>query len=85
AGVPGYDAAAWQGVIAPAKTPSAIVVKLNLELNAAVAMDDVRGRMRDIGMDPVGTGTPEQLQQFLRTEIARWGKVIEDAGIAHSE
>jgi tripartite-type tricarboxylate transporter receptor subunit TctC len=85
AGVPGYDAAAWQGVIAPAKTPSAIVAKLNLELNAAVAMDDVRARMHDIGMDPVGTSTPEQLQQFLHTEIARWGKVVEEAGIAHSE
>jgi tripartite-type tricarboxylate transporter receptor subunit TctC len=83
--VPGYDAAAWQGVIAHAQTPSAIVAKLNLELNAAVAMDDVRTRMRDIGMDPVGTGTPEQLQQFLRAEIARWGKVVEEAGIAHSE
>jgi tripartite-type tricarboxylate transporter receptor subunit TctC len=85
AGVAGYDAAAWQGVIAPAKTPLAIVAKLNLELNAAVAMDDVRARMHDIGMDPVGTGTPEQLQQFLHTEIARWGKVVEEAGIAHSE
>jgi len=84
-GVPGYDAAAWQGVIAHAQTPPAIVAKLNLELNAAVAMDNVRTRMRDIGMDPVGTGTPEQLQQFLRTEIARWGKVVEEAGIAHSE
>jgi len=84
-GVPGYDAAAWQGVIAHAQTPPAIVAKLNLELNAAVAMDDVRTRMRDIGMDPVGTGTPEQLQQFLRAEIARWGKVVEEAGIAHSE
>jgi tripartite-type tricarboxylate transporter receptor subunit TctC len=48
-------------------------------------MDDVRARMHDIGMDPVGTGTPEQLQQFLHTEIARWGKVVEEAGIAHSE
>ena len=85
AGVPGYDAAAWQGVIARAQTPPAIVAKLNLELNAAVTMDDVRTRMRDIGMDPVGTGTPEQLQQFLRAEIARWGKVVEEAGIAHSE
>ena len=85
AGVPGYDAAAWQGVIAHAQTPPAIVAKLNLELNAAVAMDNVRTRMRDIGMDPVGTGTPEQLQQFLRAEIARWGKVVEEAGIAHSE
>jgi tripartite-type tricarboxylate transporter receptor subunit TctC len=84
-GVPGYDAAAWQGVIAHAQTPPAIVAKLNLELNAAVAMDNVRTRMRDIGMDPVGTGTPEQLQQFLRAEIARWGKVVEEAGIAHSE
>jgi tripartite-type tricarboxylate transporter receptor subunit TctC len=85
AGVPGYDAAAWQGVIARSQTPPAILTKLNLELNAAVAMDDIRARMRDIGMDPVGTGTLEQLQQFLRAEIVRWGKVVEDAGIAHSE
>jgi tripartite-type tricarboxylate transporter receptor subunit TctC len=85
AGVPGFDAAAWQGVIAPSQTPPAIVAKLNGELNAAVAMSDVRARMRDIGMLPVGTGSPEELAQFFQSEIVRWGKVVQDAGIARSE
>jgi tripartite-type tricarboxylate transporter receptor subunit TctC len=85
AGVPGFDAAAWQGVIAPSQTPPAIVAKLNGELNAAVAMNDVRARMRDIGMIPVGTGSPEELAQFFQSEIVRWGKVVQDAGIARSE
>jgi tripartite-type tricarboxylate transporter receptor subunit TctC len=85
AGVPGFDAAAWQGVIAPAQTSPAIVTKLNAGLNAAVAMTDVRARMREIGMIPVGTGTPEELAEFLHSEIVRWGKVVEDAGIARSE
>jgi tripartite-type tricarboxylate transporter receptor subunit TctC len=58
AGVPGFDAAAWQGVIAPAGTPTAIIAKLNAELNAAVGLNDVRARMRDIGMIPVGAGSP---------------------------
>jgi tripartite-type tricarboxylate transporter receptor subunit TctC len=85
AGVPGFDAAAWQGVIAPARTPPAIIAKLNAEFNAAVAMNDVRARMRDIGMIPVGAGSPQELTEFLQSEIARWGKVVEDAGIARSE
>jgi tripartite-type tricarboxylate transporter receptor subunit TctC len=85
AGVPGFDAAAWQGVIAPARTPPAIVAKLNAELNDAVAMNDVRARMRDIGMIPVGAGSPKELAEFLQSEIARWGKVVEEAGIARSE
>jgi tripartite-type tricarboxylate transporter receptor subunit TctC len=85
AGVPGFDAAAWQGVIAPSQTPAAIVAKLNSELNAAVAMNDVRTRMRDIGMLPVGTGSPEELARFFQSEIVRWGKVVQDAGIARSE
>jgi len=85
AGVPGFDAAAWQGVIAPSPTPPAIVAKLNSELNAAVAMTDVRARMRDIGMLPVGAGSPEELAQFFQSEIVRWGKVVQDAGIARSE
>ncbi len=84
-GVPGFDAAAWQGVIAPAGTPTAIIAKLNAELNAAVGLNDVRARMRDIGMIPVGVGSPKELAEFLQSEIVRWGKVVEDAGIAHSE
>ncbi|HXQ84928.1 MAG TPA: tripartite tricarboxylate transporter substrate binding protein [Xanthobacteraceae bacterium] len=85
AGVPGFDAAAWQGVIAPAQTPKPIVIKLNSALNAIVATDDTHTRMAELGMNPVGTGSPEELQQFLQSEIVRWGKVVEAAGIAGSE
>ena len=84
-GVPGFDAAAWQGVIAPAKTPQPILAKLNSRLNAIVAMDDVRTRMTDFGMIPVGAGSLDDLHQFLQSEIVRWAKVVEEAGIAHSE
>jgi tripartite-type tricarboxylate transporter receptor subunit TctC len=85
AGVPGFDAAAWQGVIAPAKTPEPILTKLNSTLNAIMAMGDVRTRMKDFGMIPVGTGSLDDLHQFLQSEIGRWAKVVEEAGIAHSE
>ena len=85
AGVPGFDAAAWQGVIAPAQTPKIILTRLNLQLNDIVAMEDVRARLADLGMNPIGKGSIEQLQQFLRSEIVRWEKVVEAAGIAHSE
>jgi tripartite-type tricarboxylate transporter receptor subunit TctC len=85
AGVPGYDAAAWQGVIAPAQTPQPILAKLNTALNTIVATDDVVTRMTEIGMIPIGTGSAPALRKFLQTEIVRWGKVVEAAGIAHSE
>ena len=85
AGVPGFDAAAWQGVVAPAQTPKPILAKLNTELNAIVAMDDIHTRMTAMGMNPVGTGSPEELQQFLQSEIVRWATVVEAAGIARSE
>jgi len=84
-GVPGFDAAAWQAVVAPAKTPQPILAKLNSTLNAIVAIDDVHTRMTDFGMNPVGTGSIDDLHQFLQSEIVRWGKVVEDAGIARSE
>jgi tripartite-type tricarboxylate transporter receptor subunit TctC len=85
AGVPGYDAAAWQGVIAPAQTPRPILDKLNVELNTIVAMDDVAARMSDLGMIPIGTQSVPDLQKFLQSEIGRWSKVVEAAGIAGTE
>ncbi len=84
-GVPGFDAAAWQGVVAPAKTPQPILATLNSKLNAIMAMDDVRTRLSDFGMVPLGTGSLDDLHQFLQSEIVRWAKVVEEAGIAHSE
>jgi tripartite-type tricarboxylate transporter receptor subunit TctC len=85
AGVPGYDIAAWQGVIAPAKTSKDILNKLNASFNAVIALDDIKARMRDLGMKPIGKGDPDELKRFLDAEIVRWGKVVEAAGLAHSE
>lgn len=84
-GVPGFDAAAWQGVVAPAKTPQPILAKLNNQLNAIMAERNIRTRLTDFGMIPVGTGSIDELHQFFLSEIVRWGKVVEEAGIAHSE
>src|SRR5580698_7927672 len=75
-GVPGFDAAAWQGVVAPGETPEPILTKLNATLNAIMAMRDVRTRMADFGMIPVGTGSLDDLHQFLKSEIGRWAKVV---------
>jgi tripartite-type tricarboxylate transporter receptor subunit TctC len=83
--VPGFDLAAWQGVIAPSGTPQPILVKLNDAINTIVGMDDVRSRLKDLGMSPVGKGSPAELQLFLESEITRWGKVVDAAGIAGSE
>ena len=74
AGVPGFDAAAWQAVIAPAKTPNDIVTKLNTELNTIVGLDDVRARMKDLGMLPIGKGTPDELQPFWRRNLCAGAK-----------
>lgn len=84
-GVPGFDAAAWQGVVASAKTPQPILAKLNNQLNAIMAERNIRTRLTDFGMIPVGTGSIDELHQFFLSEIVRWGKVVEEAGIAHSE
>jgi tripartite-type tricarboxylate transporter receptor subunit TctC len=84
-GVPGYDVAAWQGVIAPAQTPEPIQAKLNAEINAIVSGDEIRARLKALGMIPAGTGTIPELQKFLDAEIVRWGQVVRDAGIAGTE
>jgi tripartite-type tricarboxylate transporter receptor subunit TctC len=85
AGAPGFDAASWQGVVAPAQTPQPILATLNTTLNATVATDDVRARLADLGMNPVGTGSVPELRQFLQAEIVRWGKVVMEAGLAGTE
>jgi tripartite-type tricarboxylate transporter receptor subunit TctC len=84
-GVPGYDIEAWQGMIAPAKTPKEILDRLNSSINAIVAMDEVRARVKDLGMDAIGKGSVDDLQGFLASEITRWAKIVEAAGIAHTE
>jgi tripartite-type tricarboxylate transporter receptor subunit TctC len=81
-GVPGFDAAAWQMVVAPANTPKEIVGKLHAELKSIMATADARQQIEKIGLVPVESGAPEDLAHFVATEIARWAKVVEASGAA---
>jgi len=84
-GMPGFDAAAWQMVVAPAGTPDEIVARLNRELNTMMMGADIRQKLVGFGLNPIGKGTPAELDRFLQSEIARWGKVVQQAGVAGSE
>ncbi|MBX3666634.1 MAG: tripartite tricarboxylate transporter substrate binding protein [Burkholderiales bacterium] len=80
AGVPGYEAVQWYGVLAPAGTPRDIVTKLHAGTARALQNPDVRQRLLGDGAEPVG-GTPEEFAAYLRSETAKWAKVIQAAGI----
>jgi tripartite-type tricarboxylate transporter receptor subunit TctC len=79
-GYAGMDADNWYGLLAPAKTPPAIIAKLNAALRAALADADVKQKLVKTGAAPTPS-TPEEFARFLRDELARWGKVIREKGI----
>jgi tripartite-type tricarboxylate transporter receptor subunit TctC len=81
--LPGFAADTWFGIVAPAGTPQAVIAKLNAAAQRALAADDTRKRYADVGMTNSGPGgsTPEQLDAYIRSEIAKWSKVIDDAHI----
>jgi tripartite-type tricarboxylate transporter receptor subunit TctC len=80
AGVAGYESSTWHGWFAPAGTPPPIVEKLSVQLAKSVKSPDVVSRLQPDGAEGVGS-SPEQLRQFIVTDIARWRKVVKDAGI----
>ncbi|MEJ7685704.1 MAG: tripartite tricarboxylate transporter substrate binding protein [Variovorax sp.] len=80
AGVPGFEMQSWQGVFAPAGTPKPIVDRLGREIVAVIALPDVQEKLRKLGVEPDGRAS-EAFVAFQRAEIAKWGKVIQDAGI----
>jgi tripartite-type tricarboxylate transporter receptor subunit TctC len=80
AGVPGYDATAWFGLVAPAGVPRPIVAKLAGETQRILRLPDVAERLSGLGAEPVGN-TPEQFAAFIKAEIAKWKKVIQDAKV----
>jgi tripartite-type tricarboxylate transporter receptor subunit TctC len=85
AGVPGFDAVAWTMLAAPAGTRKEIVDKLAAEVRSIVAAPDVQKLFVDTGNIPLASPSPAELQAYLRSEIVRWGRVVEEAGIAGSE
>jgi tripartite-type tricarboxylate transporter receptor subunit TctC len=80
AGVAGYDVMVWFGLVAPAGTPREVVDKLNAEVRKILAMPDVRERFLAQGVEPLGS-TPEQFGEHIREQMAKWGKVVRDAGV----
>src|SRR5215472_9762529 len=83
-GLPGCEVETWFGAVAPAGTPRAVVGKLNAELRGVLALDDTQKRLAGLGM-VAGSGSPEDFDAYIKAEIARWGKVIRDAGIKAAE
>ncbi|MGH8616050.1 MAG: Bug family tripartite tricarboxylate transporter substrate binding protein [Burkholderiales bacterium] len=79
-GLPGYSVVGWFGVFAPAKTPRAIVETLSRQYAAAVQQKDIEQRLTAEGLEPVGSA-PAELADQLRNDVAKWGKVIREAGI----
>ena len=80
AGLAGYDVSSWQGVCAPGGTPPAVLEKINADVNGVLRMTDVHQRLEELMMGGPET-TREQFDQFIRAEIARWARVIKEAGI----
>jgi tripartite-type tricarboxylate transporter receptor subunit TctC len=78
--LPGYDAATWGGILAPAGTPKEIVTRLNAAINAALRMEDVRAKLQGAGIEIQG-GTPEQFATVIKTEVEKWGRIVKAAGI----
>jgi tripartite-type tricarboxylate transporter receptor subunit TctC len=79
AGVPGYEATTWTGIVAPVGVPKPIVARLNAELVRAVASPTFREKAAAIGSEPVSS-TPEQFGAFIRSEHAKWGEVVRRSG-----
>ena len=78
-GLSGFDASAWQGIMAPAATPNDIVQRLNTEVNKTLAHPEVRAKLAAQGADVLG-GTSAEYAAHLRSELPRWAKAVKDSG-----
>ncbi len=78
--VPGYEFTQWQGVVVPAKTPRAIIKRLNAELVKVMNLPRVKERVLELGSIPVGS-TPEQFAALLKSELEKYAKIVKAAGI----
>jgi tripartite-type tricarboxylate transporter receptor subunit TctC len=79
-GFRGFEATVWVGLLAPARTPATIVRKLHLETVKALALPDVRTKLADLGFEIIGN-SPDEFATVVKSEIPKWAKVINDAGI----
>jgi len=79
-GFPGFEAAAWYGVLAPAGTPKTVIVRLNGEIVRVLKMPDVKERLENVGFELVG-GTPDAFGAYIQSEIRKWAKVVKASGV----
>jgi tripartite-type tricarboxylate transporter receptor subunit TctC len=80
AGIKGFNLDAWAGIVAPAGTPSEIVTKLNVALRKVIDSSEVRAKFKNVGFEEFSS-TPKELGDYMKAEIADWGKMVKDAGI----
>ena len=85
AGVPGFDVAGWFMLVAQGKTPAPIVDKLHRELKTVMAMPEVKAQIAKLSLLPMDTPPVAEMQSYVKSEIVRWGKVVEAASIARSQ
>lgn len=78
--LPGYEVSLWWALLAPAGTPKSVIGRLNQEIGETLKMPDVRERLGALGFDLVG-GSPEELRKFMKSESAKWAKVVKSANI----
>ncbi len=79
-GYPGFELTNWQGLLAPVRTPVPILGKLHTETVKALALPDLRARLADLGLEGIGN-SPDEFAAVIKSEIAKWSKVIKEAGI----
>ncbi len=79
-GLPGYELTTWYGIMFPAGTPVEIVARMNTEINRAINLPDVRERLAAVGAEPLG-GTPEAFAAVIKSDVARFAKLVKDANI----
>jgi tripartite-type tricarboxylate transporter receptor subunit TctC len=79
-GVPGYETTQWYGILAPARTPDAIVKRMNSELAAALKNPEVVEKLSTQGVEPFHT-SPEQFAAFIQAEVVKWAKVIKASDV----
>jgi tripartite-type tricarboxylate transporter receptor subunit TctC len=80
-GFPGFLGVAWGGLMVPAGTPTAVKQRLHAEGAKALAADDVKSRIRGLGVEPAPVASPEDFGAFMRSEMAKWGKLIRERNI----
>lgn len=80
AGLKGYETSTWGGLLAPAGTPKDVIAKLNAEVNKALAAPDVKEKLAAAGVEPAG-GSAAQFNTFIQSEMQRWAKVAQAAGV----